>query len=284
MNMNMLILFFLFIFIYYNEASSLQCDSIQNENRFDCFPESGADASACSLRGCCWNKPNQVAKNNLKERNAVPYCFFPSNFPEYELIDSQITANKYVYSIQKNASTFRQNEILKLEVRLELESNERLHVQIVDPNKKRYQVPLANLNQKTKQNLQDTDFQIYIGKSPFSIKIYRKSSGRIIFDTSVAPLIYADQYIQFSTMLVNDHFYGIGEHRDALAHDTNWNSYTMWNRLVFRTSYQDILFHSQLKIKILKLKRDYPPSTDVNLYGTHPFYIGKRIFFVILLF
>ena len=55
------------------------------------------------------------------------------------------------------------------------------------------------------------------------------------FDTSVGPLIYADQYIEFSTSLVNNYFYGIGEHRDNLAHTAKWNGFTLWNRDVAPT-------------------------------------------------
>jgi hypothetical protein len=50
------------------------------------------------------------------------------------------------------------------------------------------------------------------------------------FDTSVAPMIYADQYLEFSTSLTNGYFYGIGEHRDNLAHTATWKSLTLWNR------------------------------------------------------
>lgn len=231
--MNTIVLVLLLNFIYssiYTDASSIQCDLVQNDQRFDCYPELGANETLCEMRGCCWEEPSS---DRLKQRIGVPYCFFPRDFPEYELVDSQLTADSYVYSIQKSASTFRSNEILKLEVRLEVNTNDRLHVKIVDPNKQRYEVPLVNLNAKQKsQSIKDTDYQIFIGKKPFNLKVYRKSTGRLIFDTGVAPLIYADQYIQFSTMLVNERFYGIGEHRDTLAHDTKWNSYTMWNRFV----------------------------------------------------
>jgi lysosomal alpha-glucosidase len=48
--------------------------------------------------------------------------------------------------------------------------------------------------------------------------------------------------------LVSNYFYGIGEHRDNLAHKTSWSSFTLWNR-------------------------DTSPSTNTNLYGAHPFYI-----------
>ena len=55
------------------------------------------------------------------------------------------------------------------------------------------------------------------------------------FDTSAGPLIYADQYIEFTTSLVNTYFYGIGEHRDNLAHTAKWNGFTLWNRDVAPT-------------------------------------------------
>lgn len=66
----------------------------------------------------------------------------------------------------------------------------------------------------------------------------------ISFDTSVAPLIYADQYIQFSTILPNFYFYGIGEHRDNLAHKAVWKSFTMWNRDI-----QPRVMKDQIKIE-----------------------------------
>ncbi len=68
------------------------------------------------------------------------------------------------------------------------------------------------------------------------------------FDTSVAPLIFADQFIQFSTFLPNTYIYGIGEHRDSFQHKTDWSRYSIWNR-------------------------DIPPMKNVNLYGAHPFYL-----------
>lgn len=244
--MKSLIIAFLLILKHTN---GLECDLNQNAERFDCFPESGANETACLQRSCCWNKP---IFESLSQPVNIPFCFYPRNFPEYELIENATDPSQSTFTIQKKESTFRIDEILKLEVRIEYDSNQRLHVQIVDPNSERYEVPLINLNRKVNVKAQDTDYLIYLNKSPFALKVYRKSTGRLIFDTSVAPLIYADQYIQFSTMLVNKYFYGIGEHRDFLAHDTNWNSFTMWNR-------------------------DYPPSNDVNLYGTHPFYMGNNL-------
>lgn len=49
-------------------------------------------------------------------------------------------------------------------------------------------------------------------------------------DTSVAPLFYADQFLQISTSLPSRFVYGLGEHRAAFLHDVQWNTLTMWAR------------------------------------------------------
>jgi hypothetical protein len=46
----------------------------------------------------------------------------------------------------------------------------------------------------------------------------------------VAPLIFADQYLEFATVLPSNFFYGIGEHEDNFAHKAIWKSFTLWNR------------------------------------------------------
>lgn len=49
-------------------------------------------------------------------------------------------------------------------------------------------------------------------------------------NTTVAPLFYADQFLQFSTVLPTQFIYGLGEHRSTFLHDMNWNTLTMWAR------------------------------------------------------
>lgn len=84
--------------------------------------------------------------------------------------------------MQKNESGFRPNEILKLEASIILDTDKRLRVQIVDPNNERYQVPILNNRDytKNKATVKDTDYQISISRNPFSIKVYRKSTGRLM--------------------------------------------------------------------------------------------------------
>ncbi|CAF4281951.1 unnamed protein product, partial [Adineta steineri] len=64
------------------------------------------------------------------------------------------------------------------------------------------------------------------------------------FDSSVAPLIFADQFIKFSTRLSTPLLYGLGEHQQPLL----INVTNEWKRLTFYS-------------------RDFPPMENINLYG-----------------
>jgi hypothetical protein len=64
------------------------------------------------------------------------------------------------------------------------------------------------------------------------------------FDSSVAPLIFADQFIKISTRLSSPLIYGLGEHRERLLLNVTNN----WKRLTFWA-------------------RDVPPTPNNNLYG-----------------
>ncbi|NXK48260.1 LYAG glucosidase, partial [Chauna torquata] len=70
-------------------------------------------------------------------------------------------------------------------------------------------------------------------------------------NTSVAPLFFADQFLQISTSLPSRFISGLGEHLTPLILDTAWTKVTLWNR-------------------------DMAPAPQVNLYGSHPFYLGME--------
>ena len=170
------------------------CQEIDDEERFDCFPENGASETACLERGCCWRPPTyrhvhfqtEQSKKNRMLLLDVPYCFYPQGFPNYQVVDSGQYADRsgHVYSLRKANATFRQNEILKLEARVMYETSQRLRVQIVDPNNpNRYQVPVLHPNQNSKIKLgpvDDTDYQVYVNEDPFFIQVFRKSTGKMM--------------------------------------------------------------------------------------------------------
>lgn len=52
--------------------------------------------------------------------------------------------------------------------------------------------------------------------------------GRL--NTTVAPLFFADQFLQLSTSLPSRHLVGLAEHLGSLTLSTNWTKITLWNR------------------------------------------------------
>ena len=164
------------------------CAVVDNGDRFDCYPEPGSNQAGCLSRNCCWQLPEF---GNGELSTDVPYCYFPSNFPTYRVLNSSLLREGgIVYSIQKSAQTFRQNEILNLEVRIIPETRQRLRVQIVDPANDRYQVPVIkrqnssssySKNEFHKEFVSDEyDYQTFVSNDPFSIKVFRKSTGKLM--------------------------------------------------------------------------------------------------------
>ncbi len=81
----------------------------------------------------------------------------------------------------------------------------------------------------------------------YSIHVtYQRFYGNFRLDTSVSPLIFADQFIKFSTRLTSPLLYGFGEHQQPLL----INITDSWQRFTFYT-------------------RDFPPIQHTNLYGSY---------------
>lgn len=98
-------------------------------------------------------------------------------------------------------------------------------------------------------------------------------------NTTVAPLLFADQYLQLSTTLASHLVSGLGQHYSSLLLDVNWTTLTLWNR--------DMAPHVSLVLWETEAGRSHllkesaclfclACQADANLYGSHPFYIVQE--------
>ncbi|XP_072882266.1 lysosomal alpha-glucosidase-like [Hemitrygon akajei] len=219
--------------------SHSHCD-IDSNRRFDCAFNDHIDMKECQIRGCCWIPV--VSNINV----TGPLCFLPSNYPTYNMDSLSPTKTGFTATLSRTKKTFFPNDITTLQLSVMYETAGRLHFTLKDPMHKRYEVPfnVPKVTEKASTQLYNVTFS----SAPFGIIIQRKSNGLVLLNTTVAPLFYADQFLQISTSLATRHITGLGEHMTNLILDVNWTHLTFWNR-------------------------DQSPGLNSNLYGSHPFYM-----------
>ncbi|XP_042307662.1 lysosomal alpha-glucosidase [Sceloporus undulatus] len=225
-------------------ATSLQprqCD-IPPNSRFDCAPEKMLSQEECEARGCCYI-PVSSKGSDLWQ----PWCFFPPSYPSYKMVNLTTTKTGYTAHLTRDKPTFMPDDIMNLELDVLFETQSRLHFTLRDPANKRYEVPLETPQSSNKAS--STLYSIHFSADPFGLVILRTSSGHVLLNTTVAPLFYADQFLQLSTSLPSSFISGLGEHLTSLILNVNWTKITMWNR-------------------------DMSPMPFSNLYGSHPFYLA----------
>ncbi|XP_070840184.1 lysosomal alpha-glucosidase isoform X1 [Chaetodon trifascialis] len=229
------------------------CSFIPEAWRFDCYPERGTVVTRelCEARNCCFipaSSPSSAA-THPSGKNGIPWCFYPADFPSYSLVSLNDTSLGQKGMLVREVKTYYPADIVTLEVEIRHETDSRLRVRITDPSESRYEVPIS-VPTATKK-AQSPAYVVEISQQPFGLVVKRSSTGAVLLNTSVAPLFYADQFLQLSTSLPSQFIYGLGEHRSTFLHDVHWNTLTMW-------------------------ARDVPPMEQTNLYGAHPFYLSME--------
>uniref|UniRef100_A0A8D3BUX7 Alpha glucosidase 2 n=1 Tax=Scophthalmus maximus TaxID=52904 RepID=A0A8D3BUX7_SCOMX len=231
----------------------LACGLIPEAGRFDCYPERGVvvTRALCEARNCCFIPASSPSSSATPPSggNGVPWCFYPLDFPSYSLVSINDTSLGQEGWLVRETKTYYPADILTLAVEIRYETDTRLRVRITDPSDARYEVPIS-VPTATKK-AESPDYVVELSKEPFGLVVKRRSTGAVLLNTTVAPLFYADQFLQFSTSLPSRFVYGLGEHRSTFLHDVQWNTLTMW-------------------------ARDVPPMEQTNLYGAHPFYLAME--------
>ena len=157
---------------FLSSTSAQQCDQSVNVARFDCYPESNPTQQLCEARNCCWRPPVQQGNGTNVD---VPVCYYPKDFPTYQVVDNRTTDLGLRLQIRKSQSTYMPDDILDLTVDLLFETQQRLRIRIYDSAAKRYDVPLAVPVVTSKANM--SDYEVSIEEKPFAIVVKRKSTG-----------------------------------------------------------------------------------------------------------
>ncbi|NXC03388.1 MGA protein, partial [Orthonyx spaldingii] len=214
--------------------------------RFDCHPGPDATREKCEQLGCSW----EVSSNP-----AVPACFYSSNNPYY-ISSLNYSSTGIVATLKLNSFKARANEAstapistLQLEVKYHL--NNMLQFKIYDYQSPRYEVPVPlNLPSSPMSTNRERLYDVSLQIKPFGIKIRRKSTQTIIWDSALPTFTFSDMFIQISTRLASQYIYGLGEaEHPTFRHNMNWHTWGMFTR-------------------------DQPPAYKMNSYGYQPFYMA----------
>ncbi|PIK58623.1 putative sucrase-isomaltase, intestinal-like [Apostichopus japonicus] len=210
--------------------------------RIDCAPDGNIDKDICEARGCLFMGTNEPG---------APICFFPED-RGYSVSNVSPTAIGWEVTLEKvGVEEVYSTPIDTVKVVIEMQTNQRIHIKFTDPSTERFEVPFTVPDPPTSPPPSRL-YNIDITTSPlFSFAITRKSTGNIVFDTSIGGLVIEDQFLQIATKLPNNtSLYGLGEsEHHSFKHSMFWKKYGMY-------------------------ARDQPPYYDWNMYGTHPFYMA----------
>jgi hypothetical protein len=166
------------LLISYSDAQ--QCEQSSHAARFDCHPEKNPTKETCLARNCCWRILVDQANQTRKQSTAMglidaPFCYYPSDFPNYEVTSNEPTDFGQRIQITKSKTTYMPNNILNLTVDLIYETQQRFRMRIYDPYNPRYEVPLSVPVVQEKVNV--TDYKVVVSSNPFAILVTRQSTG-----------------------------------------------------------------------------------------------------------
>ncbi|XP_037479928.1 probable alpha-glucosidase Os06g0675700 [Triticum dicoccoides] len=167
-------------------------------------------------------------------------------------------------------------DVKSLTLTASLETDSRLRVRITDADHRRWEVPQdviprpapgpepkdvlldspgnPSMPSNSTMSSASSDLTFTIHPSPFRFTVSRRSTGDTLFDTS-ANLVFKDRYLEVTSALPADRasLYGLGEQKKQTFRLQHNDTFTLWNG--------DVTWSDQ---------------PDLNLYGSHPFYMDVR--------
>ncbi|XP_050403277.1 maltase-glucoamylase [Patella vulgata] len=226
----------------------------QESERIDCLPDTNKytditdKRGECSRRKCIWRPISDVDK--------VPNCYINNDLYGYSLVSNTTSNNgkDMMFNLKwRNKSQMFTGDIHNITLSVQYINDNFIRFKIYDPNNQRYEVPVPVDLQRSSAT--SPKYQLEHGNSDttgFWFRIRRTSTNKILWDTSIGGLTFADQFLQIVTRLPSNNIYGFGENRHFnLRHDLNCQRWPMFSR-------------------------DQAPGWGDygNLYGVHPFYMN----------
>ncbi|XP_063382197.1 lysosomal alpha-glucosidase-like [Cydia fagiglandana] len=222
------------------EVMSDICAQIEDNMRFDCFPQDGANEKDCVQRGCCW----LPAKTQ-----GAPYCYYPPQYDTYRFANMTETkhgATAY-YQRMRPSGYPADFEIARMDFKYL--SDDVLQIKIYDAENKRFEPPYPEIPM-VPGPISNLKYRVQIESATVGFKVIRNSDNVTLINTQdVGGLILSDKFLQLSAILPSSQIYGLGERQSRFKLDINWKTYAMFNY-------------------------DTAPTENTNLYGTHPFYLN----------
>ncbi|XP_011850885.1 PREDICTED: maltase-glucoamylase, intestinal, partial [Mandrillus leucophaeus] len=202
---------------------SAECPVVNELERINCIPDQPPTKATCDQRGCCWNPQGAVS---------VPWCYYSKNH-SYHMEGDLVNTNAGFTARLKNlpSSPVFGSNVDNVLLTAEYQTSNRFHFKLTDQTNKRFEVPHEHVQSFSGNAAASLTYRVEISREPFSIKVTRRSNNRVLFDSSIGPLLFADQFLQLSTRLPSANVYGLGEHvHQQYRHDMNWKTWPIFNR------------------------------------------------------
>ncbi|XP_052407246.1 lysosomal alpha-glucosidase isoform X2 [Carassius gibelio] len=222
-----------------------QC-GVAVESRISCGRDRSLSRADCEGRGCCYVP---LPRSGL---GGPPWCFYPVRYPGYKMGPLLPTEKGQRATLARSAPSYLPRDIPTLQLDVMPETLGRLHLTLKDPASPRYEVPFVTSQSRGHKDIQNPLYDVDFQPDPFGFIVRRKSNGRVLLNTTIGPLLFADQYLQLSSSMASSVISGLGEHYTPITLDLNWSSVSLWNR-------------------------DMAPHRNANLYGSHPFFLVQEV-------
>lgn len=120
-------------------STAIQCTTVKDEFRFDCYPEAGASEDGCIKRGCCWiphyhdeQKSNSFKINlpNVRTSIGLPYCFYPGKYGNYHFTNITETRHGMLAYLEMQFPSSYPGDISTVAIHVKYLSDDTLQIKV----------------------------------------------------------------------------------------------------------------------------------------------------------